>query len=118
MKEPAFSPLAVEDLRGILQYISRDNPERAATFLEALKEKCRTLARFPLLGASRDNLVPGLRVFSVGSYVSTIVRKAIRCESSEFSMVRETSTLSGNDRGVSRVHFLVAPRAVCRTSKS
>jgi toxin ParE1/3/4 len=34
-----------------------------------LKEKCTTLARFPLLGASRDRLAKGLRVFSVGNYV-------------------------------------------------
>ena len=34
-----------------------------------LKEKCRTLAKFPLLGASREGLIPGLRMFPVRNYV-------------------------------------------------
>ncbi len=37
-------------------------------FVETIKENCVTLARFPLLGASREQLAPGLRVFSVGNY--------------------------------------------------
>ncbi|MHC4181587.1 MAG: type II toxin-antitoxin system RelE/ParE family toxin [Planctomycetota bacterium] len=68
MKEPLFSPMAVEDLEGILDYITRDNPPAAIRFVETLKEKCNTLARFPLLGASRDQLVEGLRVYSAGNY--------------------------------------------------
>jgi len=68
MREPLFSPMAVEDLDGILEYVARDKPAAAAQFLETLKEKCNTLARFPLLGASRDNLAERLRVFSVGNY--------------------------------------------------
>jgi len=46
MKEPQFSPMAVEDLDGILEYIARDNPPAAIRFVETLKEKCNTLARF------------------------------------------------------------------------
>ena len=57
MKEAAFSPMAVEDLDGILEYIARDNPSAAVRFMETLKEKCNTLARFPLLGASREQLI-------------------------------------------------------------
>ena len=69
MKEPLFSPMAVEDLQSILDYIARDNTRAAASFVETLKEKCRTLARFPLLGASREHLIEGLRVFPVRNYV-------------------------------------------------
>lgn len=69
MTEPVFSPMAVEDLEAILQYIARDRPAAAVSFVETLKDKCNTLARFPLLGASRDHLAEGLRVFPVGSYV-------------------------------------------------
>lgn len=61
--------MAVQDLDGILDYIARDNPTAAVSFVEILREKCNTLARFPLLGASREQLVEGLRVFSVGNYV-------------------------------------------------
>lgn len=38
-------------------------------FVETLQERCHTLARFPLLGSSREELAPGLRMFSVGNYV-------------------------------------------------
>jgi toxin ParE1/3/4 len=56
-------------LRGILEYIARDKPLAAMTFVETLKEKCHILARFPLLGSSREELAPGLRMFPVGNYV-------------------------------------------------
>ena len=69
MTEPVFSPMAVDDIEAILQYIARDKPAAAASFVETLKDKCNTLARFPLLGASRDHLAEGLRVFPVRSYV-------------------------------------------------
>jgi plasmid stabilization system protein ParE len=52
MNDPLFSPLAVADLGDILEYIARDKPLAAVAFIEQLKNKCRTLARFPLLGAS------------------------------------------------------------------
>jgi toxin ParE1/3/4 len=68
MSEPAFSPLAVADLEGILEYIARDKPSAAIAFVEMLKDKCYTLARYPLLGTSREDLIPGLRMFSVASY--------------------------------------------------
>ncbi len=69
MSEPLFSPMAVEDLDGILEYIARDNSAAAVRFVETLKEKCNTLVRFPLLGASREELAKRLRMFSVGNYV-------------------------------------------------
>jgi len=69
MREPLFSPMAVEDLDGILEYIARDNPVAAVHFVQSSKEKCNTLARFPLLGASREDLAERLRVFSAGNYV-------------------------------------------------
>lgn len=69
MSEPTFSPLAVADLEGILEYIARDKPTAAVAFVETVKDKCYTLARFPLLGASREALIPGLRMFPVGNYV-------------------------------------------------
>jgi plasmid stabilization system protein ParE len=68
MNEPRFSPMALQDLDGILEYIARDSPAAAVSFVQSLKEKCITLARFPLLGASRDYLAKGLRVFTAGNY--------------------------------------------------
>ena len=69
MSKLSFSPLAVKDLDGILEYISQDNPTAATSFVELLKEKCQLLAQFPLLGAPRNSLAKGLRVFSVSNYV-------------------------------------------------
>ena len=69
MSEPVFSPLAVQDLEQILEHIARDDRAVAVRFVETLKDKCGALARFPLLGARRDQLAEGLRAFAVGSYV-------------------------------------------------
>jgi len=69
VSEPSFAPLAVADLDDILAYIARDKPRAAIAFVETLKEKCHALARFPFLGASREGLIPGLRMFPVGNYV-------------------------------------------------
>jgi toxin ParE1/3/4 len=69
MNEPSFSPLAVAGLEGILDYIARDKPLAAIAFVQTLKDKSNTLARFPLLGAAREGLIPGLRMFPVGNYV-------------------------------------------------
>lgn len=68
MSEPVFSPLAVHDLEDILEYIARDNRNAAVRFIETLKDTCGTLSRFPLLGARRDYLAEGLRVFGVGNF--------------------------------------------------
>ncbi len=37
MSEPLFSPLAVADLQGIIEYIARDKPRAAIAFVETLK---------------------------------------------------------------------------------
>lgn len=68
MKEPLFSPMAIKDLDGICDYIARDNAAAAIRFVETLKGKCRRLVSFPLLGASREHIAQGLRVFAAGSY--------------------------------------------------
>lgn len=68
MQQPAFSPKALEDLEGILDYIAQDNPERAVSFIASLKEQCRMLAAFPGLGAKREELARKLRLFPIGNY--------------------------------------------------
>lgn len=82
MREPKFSPKSTEDLDGILNYICQDNPSAGIRFLENLKEKCRTLAEFQKLGASREELAPGLRAISAGNYVIyyTTDQGAVRIE--------------------------------------
>jgi toxin ParE1/3/4 len=70
MRRYLFSSSAKLDLQGIADYIRRDNPAAARKVVEAIREVCRTtLVMFPAGGTRRDDLSPGLRCFSVGSYV-------------------------------------------------
>ena len=69
MTAAQYSPKALDDLRSIFDYIARDRPEAAARTVERLLKSCDTLANAPEIGASRDELAPSLRAFSVGSYV-------------------------------------------------
>lgn len=69
MSDLIFSPPSREDLRAILEYISRDNPTAATAFVERLKAKCKLLVEFPGMGSQRDQLSPGLRGFAVGNYI-------------------------------------------------
>jgi toxin ParE1/3/4 len=64
-----FAPLAEADLDQILEFIARDKPLAAVTFVEKLREKCFLLAANPELGELRPDLAVNLRAFSVGNYV-------------------------------------------------
>jgi toxin ParE1/3/4 len=68
MKRPYFSPSSRLDLQQIMEFIALDKPGAALNFVERLEEACRALAKNPDLGASRDDLLPRLRVWSVGKY--------------------------------------------------
>ena len=50
-------------------YIARDNPIRAATFIAELEAKCRTVATAPELYPFRTDLAPGLRMAAHGRYL-------------------------------------------------
>ncbi len=62
-------PLAEVDLEDIWWFIAQDNPDAADRFLDKVEEHCRTLAQFPKMGVSRDELMPLLRSFPVGNYL-------------------------------------------------
>ena len=68
MSRLELSPAAVEDIRQILLYISRDRPGAAARLVAAIRQRCRILAQNPNLGERRDDLALGVRVFSSGNY--------------------------------------------------
>jgi|SRR4051812_28008866 toxin ParE1/3/4 len=55
---------AVADLQGVAQYIGERNVEAADRVLDVLYETFSFLAENPGVGTSRDDLSPGLRVFS------------------------------------------------------
>ncbi len=62
------SEAAKADLRDITIYISRDNPERAASFVEELIAKMQVVGERPLSFAAKDDLHTGMRSATHGRY--------------------------------------------------
>jgi toxin ParE1/3/4 len=62
-------PQAEADLDEIWGYIAQDNPAAADKTLDRIEERCNVLAQFPLMGVSREELLPSLRSLTVGNYV-------------------------------------------------
>jgi len=60
-----FSSLAVSDLTEIRDYIAESNVTAAEKLLDAIEEACCRFADYPHIGRSRDDLLPGIRVFPV-----------------------------------------------------
>ena len=58
-----FSPEAEEQLADLYQYIaSAASPGIAARYVSTIIAYCETLETFPLRGAQRDDIRPGLRI--------------------------------------------------------
>lgn len=64
-----FSPLAESDLEGIGDYIARDNPQRAISFVLELKEQCEKICDIPLAFPLRSELGEGFRMVVFKSYL-------------------------------------------------
>ena len=64
-----LSPRAAADLEEIAEYIARDNPVRAASFVAELEATCRAVAAAPELYPARPDLAPGLRMAVHGRYL-------------------------------------------------
>ena len=62
MKTVRLSPRAEADLEEIGDYIARDNPARAATFVLELENACARIADNPNAYALRNDLAEGLRM--------------------------------------------------------
>lgn len=77
-----ISPLAEADLNEIGDYIARDNPKRAISFIDELVSHCRKIAQMPLAYPARDELTLGLRTCSHQRYVIffTIAVDVVRIE--------------------------------------
>ena len=72
MSEPrrlVLSPRAVADLQEIADYIARDNPVRALSFVAELEAACRRIAATPGLYPARADLASGLRMAVHGRYL-------------------------------------------------
>jgi toxin ParE1/3/4 len=65
-----LSSQARQDLILIREYIASDNPRAAARIIRSIRQTLEEIiARYPLVGISRDDLSPGLRCFPVGNYL-------------------------------------------------
>ena len=62
-------PQALEDLRGIEEFIGLDNPVAAVVFVEKLTKRFNGLLDAPGIGRKREELIPGLRSSRVGDYL-------------------------------------------------
>ncbi len=60
---------AKEDIKDIIAYIARYNSGSARKFKDKIKQQCKLLASFPIMGQSCDNFEVGLRSFPLDNYL-------------------------------------------------
>lgn len=68
MSRYILSPLAIQDLETTYDYIASNNIDAAERFVDAVEQKCETLANFPNMGKSYAGFMPQLRGVPVGNY--------------------------------------------------
>lgn len=64
-----FTPLAEQDLESIADYIAADNPRRAITFVQELRQRCQRIALSPASYRMRPELGEGIRSCAHGHHV-------------------------------------------------
>lgn len=57
----AFSPKAERDLEDIADYIAKDSPQRALSFIDELEAACQSLATAPLGHQPLPHIHPDIR---------------------------------------------------------
>ena len=61
-RKVTYSPRAGRQLRSLYDWLSRAGvPERAEQFVAGILSACEDLGLNPLIGVSRDDILPGLR---------------------------------------------------------
>jgi toxin ParE1/3/4 len=77
-----ISPLAESDLEEIGDYNARDNPHRAISFIQEIKERCFNVSEMPESAPLREKLGEGIRMVPFGRYLIfyTIDREGVRIE--------------------------------------
>jgi len=92
-----LSEEALDDLAEILTYVSRDNPQAAVRLVDGIEATCFRLGGMSGAGTARDDLKPGLRIFSHRSYLI-----CFRCKNNE--VLRIVRVIHGA-RDINRIHF-------------
>lgn len=65
----ALSPAAESDLEEIGDYIARDNPHRAISFIREIRERCLAIAAAPNAAPLREKILSGVRMAPHGDYL-------------------------------------------------
>ena len=78
----SLSPRAALDLEEIGDYIARDNPSRAVSFVRDLKRECQRVAKRPGAYPLREDLAAGIRMAVHGKYLIffRVMDKKVRVE--------------------------------------
>jgi toxin ParE1/3/4 len=64
-----ISPTASKDLARILDYFLERNVEAGDRFTVKFEQKCRNIAKFPMMGRSYPEFLPQLRGIPLDNYV-------------------------------------------------
>lgn len=64
-----FTPLAEADLEAIGDYVAKDNPRRALTFVQEMRERCRKIVHMPRAAPLRPELGDGIRIVTFRRYL-------------------------------------------------
>lgn len=64
-----FSVIAELDLEEIGDYIARDNPERAVSFIQEIRGHCLKITAYPEAAPPRPELCEGIRMVPFGRYL-------------------------------------------------
>jgi plasmid stabilization system protein ParE len=71
MRSVTYAPEAEEQLVALYFHLAEAaSPEIATRYTDAIATKCESLQTFPIRGARRDDIRPGLRVFGFRRRVS------------------------------------------------
>ena len=62
-------PEAQNDLDEIWWFIAQDSPDNADKFLDRIQDSCLTLADFPKMGVSRNEIKNSLRSQPISNYL-------------------------------------------------
>ncbi|MDP2786841.1 MAG: type II toxin-antitoxin system RelE/ParE family toxin [Pseudomonadota bacterium] len=82
MTRCVFTRLADRDLEEIGDYIARDNPVRAVSFIRELRTRCERLTDQPLTAPLRPEFGEGVHMLPFGRYLIfyTVSDNSIRVE--------------------------------------
>lgn len=61
-RQLVYTLQAQADLDGIFDFIAEDNPPRARTYVDEIRQACRNLCDTPMIGVQRPDLRPGLYI--------------------------------------------------------